>query len=288
MMRLPKAVLCRGAPPPAGLGLALLVFASLGGAVQAAPESLRIGIFGREPPLSFIDPAGEPRGFDIDVAHALCAQLRAQCELVPTDWVDLIPQVQSGALDAAVASLSVTAARRAKVGFTRPYHAAPARFVARAGRFAQADAETLKGQRVGVRRGTTFDDYLTSTYPDQVRLVRYGTTDDALVDLLLGRLDLVLGDQILLDQGFLRQEQGRGFAFAGEPPTDPDRLGEGVGVAVRPDGLELRARLDQAVADLVQHGVLARLAHRWLGNALPASAVGAPPAAARPGPTPRP
>ena len=265
--------------------------------MQAAPESLRIGIFGREPPLSFIDSAGEPHGFDIDVARALCAQLRAQCELVPTEWDDLIPQVQTGALDAAVASLSITAARRAKVRFTRPYHAAPARFLARAGRFTQADAEALKGQRVGVRRGTTFDDYLTSTYQDQFRLVRYGTTDEALVDLVLGRLDLMLGDQILLDQGFLRQDQGRGFAFVGEPPTNPDWLGEGVGVAVRPDALDLRARLDAAVIDLMQNGVMARLAHRWLGDALPVPmvlpvpAVGplpaATPTAPRPGPTPR-
>ena len=108
-----------------------------------------------------------------------------------------------------------------------------------------------------------------------------------LLDLLLGRLDLVLGDQLLLDQGFLRKEQGRGFAFVGEPPSDPRLLGDGLGVAVRPDDPDLRAALDAAVAALTESGVLTTLARRWFGDLPPdskpfAALPGSRPAAPRP------
>jgi arginine/ornithine transport system substrate-binding protein len=267
--------------------LTLLLLALIGGAVPAAPATLRIGIFGQEPPLSFIDAGGVPRGFDVELARALCAQLRAHCDLVPTDWDDLIPRVQAGTLDAAVASLSITAARRDRVAFTRPYYQGPARYVARAGGLTRIDADTLAGKRIGVRRGTTFEDYLTATRPGEARIVRYSTTDDALVDLLLGRLDLVLGDQLLLDQGFLRKDQGRGFAFVGKSPSDPRLLGDGLGVAVRPDDPDLAAALDTAVASLTDSGVLATLARRWLGDQPPdPNPVGAP--QPRPSAAPRP
>ncbi len=240
-----------------------VLFTLLGCSAWAAPERLRVGVVGREAPQNFIEARGALRGFDHDVAQALCAHLRVQCELVPVDRDSLLPKVQDGALDAAVASLSITAAPQATIGFTRPYHRSPERFVARADRFGQINADTIKGKRIGVRRGTAGDDYLVKTYPDQVRLVRYRTTDDALLDLLLGRLDLVLGGQLLLDQGFLRKEQGRGFAFVGQPPADPRLAGDGPGVAVRPDAPDLLARLDAAVAALDESGVFRHLARRW-------------------------
>jgi ABC-type amino acid transport substrate-binding protein len=240
-----------------------LLLTLLGCSAWAAPERLRIGVVGREAPQNFVEARGALRGFDRDVAQALCAHLRVQCELVPVDRDNLLAKVQDGSLDAAVASLSVTAAPPAQIGFTRPYHRSPGRFVARTDRFGQIDADAIKGKRIGVRRGTAADDYLVKTYPDQPRLVRYSTTDDALLDLLLGRLDLVFGGQLLLDQGFLRKEQGRGFAFVGQPPADPRLSGDGPGVAVRPDAPDLLARLDAAVAALDENGVFRHLAHRW-------------------------
>jgi arginine/ornithine transport system substrate-binding protein len=249
--------------------LVLLLLLLLVGVAPLAAETLRIGIYGQEPPLSFIDTQGEPRGFDVDVARALCARLHTQCELRPTPWQELIPRVQSGTLDAAVASQSITPARRARVAFTRPYYESPARLVARTGRFPDSAPATLSGRRIGVRRGTTLDDYLEQTYGDQVRLVRYPTMDDALIDLLLGRLDLVLGEQLLLDQRLLRQPLGRDYAFVGEPLSSLQTLGEGQGITVHPAAADLRARLDAAVAALLQDGVIEQLGRRWFGDGWP-------------------
>jgi lysine-arginine-ornithine-binding protein len=248
----------------------LLLAALLVGLAPARADGLRIGVFGQDPPRSFVDDQGELAGFDIDVARALCARMRTDCELVPTEWEALIPALEARELDAAVASISITDARRERVAFTRPYYVSPARFVARRGALADGDIdpERLAGRRIGVRRGTTFDHYVTDNYAAGVEIVRYTTQPGALLDLALGRLDLVLGDQMVLTRTFIEKPQGSEFELIGRPLTDPRWFGYGNGVAVARNDRGLRTLLDRAVADIHVDGLFERIRRRWFGGEL--------------------
>ena len=42
---------------------------------------LRVGVEGAYPPFSSVGPDGQIKGFDIDIAKALCEQIKAQCAL---------------------------------------------------------------------------------------------------------------------------------------------------------------------------------------------------------------
>ena len=230
---------------------------------------LRVGVFGQDPPLSFIDERGELAGFDIDIARALCAQTRFQCELVPTDWAALLPALQERKLDAVVASVSITDERRRRVSFTRPYYHTPVRFVARAGSIGQVSPAALAGRRIGVWRATTMDRYLTDNYAGQAEIIRYSTQSGALLDLVLGRLDLVLGEQLTLDENFLGTEHGAGFAFVGPVIDDPAWFGYGNAVAVASHNRGLRELFDRAIADIHVNGVFDRIQSRWFGDDAP-------------------
>jgi ABC-type amino acid transport substrate-binding protein len=246
------------------LVVTLLLCMAMGAGVLAGP--LRVGIYGDAPPKSFIDENGELAGFDVDFARALCRQIDRQCELVHSEWDELIQGLIANRLDVAVASISITDQRRRLIDFTRPYYDSPARFVARDdGRFTTLDPEVLQGVRLGVRQGTTFDDYVTDKLAGRGQLYRYITLSDAVADLVLGRLDLVIGDHLTLEQNFLKTDLGEGFRFVGPPIRDVRWFGEGMGVGLAKGEVALRKRLNRAIAELQRNGVFERIEERWYG-----------------------
>ncbi|NBC13623.1 MAG: transporter substrate-binding domain-containing protein [Gammaproteobacteria bacterium] len=227
---------------------------------------LRVGVFGQDPPFSFIDENGELVGFDIDIAQALCAEARFQCRLVPKDWAALLPALEARELDVVVASVAITDERRERVLFTRPYYRSPVRFVARAGELDAVTPAALVGKRIGVWRGTTMDDYLSTHYAGHAEIIRYSTQPGALVDLVLGRLDAVLGEALSLQQNFLNEEHGADFELVGAPVDDPDVFGHGNGIAVARHNQGLRELFDRAIANIHVNGVFERIKRRWLDD----------------------
>ena len=96
-------------------------------------KTVRFGVEGAYPPFSWTDASGEIKGFDIDLAHALCQQMTVKCELVAQDWDGMIPALLSRKYDAIIAAMSITDERRKKVDFTEKYAHIPNRFVAAKG-----------------------------------------------------------------------------------------------------------------------------------------------------------
>jgi arginine/ornithine transport system substrate-binding protein len=233
--------------------LALLISAT-SVRLALADEALRIGVQNERPPFSFTDADGELRGFDVEIARALCAMLQAACDLLPREFASLIPDLQEGRIDAAVASMSITEQRLQLVDFTDKYYQAANRFVARRATIADVSPGDLAGKIVGVKRGTTHDRYLTSTVPNASSIRRYSNSDEIYIDLALGRLDLALGDAISLTESFLETDLGREFDFVGAPLSDPGWFGHGEGIAVRKGDTQLLERLNQALRQILTDG----------------------------------
>lgn len=215
---------------------------------------VRIGVEGAYPPFSTVDKDGNLQGFDIDIARALCDAMKVRCELIKSDWDGIIPSLLARKFDAIIASVSITEERKQKVDFTNKYYQTPARFVRKKGSGIEIDKESLKGKTVGVQRATTHDSYLTDNYGDIVEIKRYGSQDEAYLDMSSGRVDLLLADSIAMLDGFLSMDSGKDFEFVGPGLTDKQWFGEGAGIALRQGDDELREMFNKAIEEIRANG----------------------------------
>lgn len=238
---------------------------ALAGATAEAKEwtKVRIGVEGAYPPFSSVSPQGELQGFDIDIAKALCEAMKVECTLVQQDWDGIIPGLLARKYDAIIASMSITEERKKAVDFTNKYYQTPARFVAKKGSNFEISKTGLAGKKVGVQRATIHDNFLTDNFGDTVEIVRYGTQDEANLDLVAGRLDLLLADSVALSEGLLKTPQGADYEFVGPPYSDPKWFGEGAGIAVRKDDTDLKEMFNKAIDTIRADGTYDRIAQKY-------------------------
>ncbi len=217
-------------------------------------KKIRNGVEGAYPPFSEVGPDGQLKGFDIDIANAICAELKAECTLVPQDWDGIIPALLARKYDAIIASMSITEERKKKVAFTEKYYNTPAKFVRKKGSGIEITKDGMKGKSVGVQRATTHDNFITAEFGDTVKIKRYATQDEAYLDAVAGRLDLLLADSVAMDDGFLKTDAGKDFEFVGPGYHDPKYFGEGAGIAIRKKDKELVELFNKAIQAILASG----------------------------------
>jgi arginine/ornithine transport system substrate-binding protein len=209
-------------------------------------ENIRIGVEGAYPPFSKTEADGTVTGFDIDIANALCAQMKAKCTLVKQDWDGIIPALMARKFDAIIATMDITEERKKKIAFSEKYQHIPARFVALKGTDYQATKAFMKGKKIGVQRATTMDLYISDNFPS-AKIKRYGSADEAYLDLKASRLDYVMADSAAIFGGLLAKDGGDKFEFVGPKLNDPKWFGEGAGIAIRKQNKDLAKQFNAAI-----------------------------------------
>ncbi len=245
--------------------LVIAAAVALGAASVDAKEwkKVRIGVEGAYPPFSYVDPDGKLAGFDIDIANALCKQMGAECTLVQQDWDGIIPALLARKYDAIIASMSITEERKKKVAFTGKYYHTPAKFAAKKGSGIEISRSGLKGKTVAVQRATTHDNFITGEFGDSVNIKRYATQDEAYLDAVSGRVDLLLADSVAMEDGFLKTDKGKDWEFVGPDYSDPKYFGDGAGIAVRKQDKDLVAQLNKAIKDIRANGTYDAIARKY-------------------------
>jgi arginine/ornithine transport system substrate-binding protein len=238
--------------------LMLVALASLvlvaGTAAAKEWKKVRIGVEGAYPPFSYMTPGGELAGFDIDIAKALGEAMGAEVTLIAQDWDGIIPALLAKKYDAIIASMSVTEERKKKVAFSNKYYNTPAKFIVKKGVMPDFSREAIKGKNIGVQRATIHDRYLTDNYGKDVKIKRYGTQDEAYLDLTAGRVDLLLADSVALSDGFLKKPDGANYQFIGPDLSDPKWFGDGAGIAIRKGDTDLVEKFNMAIDKIRANG----------------------------------
>lgn len=82
---------------------------------------LKVGMDLQYPPFETFDDQRDPSGISVDTAQALADYLGLELEVINMDFSTLIPALETGAIDIAIASMSITEEREKKVDFSEPY-----------------------------------------------------------------------------------------------------------------------------------------------------------------------
>ncbi len=256
------------------LGLALGAWAGpvgdavTGSARAAERRAVRIATEAADPPFSYRDQAGEPQGFEIDLVRAACALAELECSFVVREWDGMIRDLMRGEYEAIASSLAITPRRRARIAFTTPHIRMPSAYLGRReGPVEAIGPGALDGRSVGVVEGSPHEAYLAARRPE-AEIRRYAKVDEAVLDLMTERLDLVLAGRAPL-RTFLESREAACCRIVGEPPYDPEMFGEGLGIGIRKEDPELKARFDDALGRLAASGEYDRIRARTFPFPLP-------------------
>jgi polar amino acid transport system substrate-binding protein len=232
---------------------ATMAATALAGAAAQDMKKIRIGTEGAYPPFNYLDSAGELNGFDVDIARALCEEMKADCEFVVQDWDGIIPALNANKFDAIIASMSITEERLKSVDFTdKYYNTPPAIAVPKDSELSGVTAEDLSGITIGAQGSTTHSAWAEQVLTDaDVRL--YPTPDEYKLDLVNGRLDAAVDDVVVLSE-WLDSADGACCKIIGTITPIDEIHGVGAGIAVRKGDDELREALNAAIAAIRANG----------------------------------
>lgn len=227
---------------------------------------LRIGLDPTYPPFESGDvPPLE--GFDIDLAHAIAADLGLTAEFVYFGYDGLYDALQTEQVDVLISALVIQPERTRDFAYTDPYYNAGQILIAPE-EANLTTIESLNNHTLAVELGAQ-GHVLATTYQRQLpnlTVTPYDSPDEALTALLTQQADAVLIDSIS-GRLFLKNIPTDLFT----PTIDPDTLQitpiteEPFALVTRIEDRVLLEKLNQSLNRLKQNGALQTIDQRWLG-----------------------
>ena len=217
--------------------------------------NLRVAIDPTYEPFTYKTPDGQPTGFDVDIANALCDEIKRKCVFVEQTWDSMIPGLMARKYDVIISSMGITEERLAQIDFTDRYYSTYSQVILKKGITFDGPG-SIKGKRIGVGKSTIQEKYaLAVLRPTGVVVVPYAAQDQVYLDLKAGRLDGAVADFVEITGGFLSKPEGQSFTPVGPQLDDPKIFGIGAGIGLRKGEPELKEALNAAIKTLRANGV---------------------------------
>ncbi|WP_404944655.1 ABC transporter substrate-binding protein [Psychrobacter sp. GP33] len=224
---------------------------------SATGEVLRIGTEGAYAPFNYTNADGSLGGFDVEIANALCADMKVTCEITAQDWDGIIPGLKAGKYDAIIAAMSVTPERSQQVAFTDPYFSNTLVFLAKAdSKFDPAQDSHINANSIAAQRATISSQWFEKAYP-KADMKLYDTLSNAFLDLGSERVDAMVSDKLPAIQ-WLNSPAGDGFILKGAEIDINDNFA----IAVRP-GDALQAKINDSLANIKANGTYDKINQKY-------------------------
>ncbi|MGV8935754.1 MAG: ABC transporter substrate-binding protein [Allorhizobium sp.] len=171
------------------------LLAVAGFSTQANAADLTVGANIGNVPWEFQDASGKTVGFEVDLVTEIGKRLGKSIEFVNIPFSGLFSAVQSGRINMAVSSITITEKRLESVSFAQPYYDSDQSLTVMASSGITGLAG-MEGKTVGVDTGSTGDMWAT-TNKDKYKLgdiSKYEGLSPAMLDLVAGRIDGYVSD----------------------------------------------------------------------------------------------
>ncbi|MCF6367669.1 ABC transporter substrate-binding protein [Rhizobium halophilum] len=238
----------------------LASIAAFASVAHAQVSEIRIATEGAYPPFNFIDADGSMKGFDVDIANALCEEMKAKCTIVAQDWDGIIPGLMANKYDAIIASMSITKERKQQIDFTNKYYTTPLAVIApKDGDVDGVSVENLEGKVVGAQASTTQANYATDVYEKAgIEVKLYPTQEEAAADLQNGRIDALISDKFVVADWLNNDGKDCCKMIGDVPGTETE-----AGIGIRKGEEALKERFNKAIDAIVADGTYGKIVAKY-------------------------
>ena len=249
--------------------------------------TILIGYRDSAPPFSFLNPAGQPIGFSLDLCHGIAEdvartlsrdllepgsptwQTGVRIVYVPVAADERLPKVIAGAIDLECGSTTANAERVRSVAFSPVFFLAGTKLLVplAAGRPTVSSYRALAGRVVVVGAGTTnaaVMHRLAGSVSPEIMVTEVPGLDAAYAMLAAGKVAAFASDDILLSGFIATRPDGRHFGIVGDYLSY-----EPYAIALRRDDPAFADLVRDSFARMASEGTLNRLYARWLIDRLP-------------------
>ncbi len=231
--------------------------------IVAAAEPSRVLRWAGDPeggaPFVEADPSHPDKvtGFDVEIAALLAAGVGRSPEFLNVLFTSIDQSIARGDADIGLSGIEDTPTRRATESVTLPYYEFREVLSVRDADAARLQSlADLKGKRVGTLAGTiAYDILLRAEREHGLKVVSYEDDVHPYSDLVIGRVDAVLLDNVLAER---RHRAMKGFTI--QPQTVA--VGHYVGV-LSASNAPLRDSLNQVLLGAMRDGRLERILRTW-------------------------
>lgn len=236
-------------------GLAILIGTSL--PVAASAAELKVGANIGNVPWEFQDASGKNVGFEIDLVNEIGKRLGMTVSIVNIPFSGLFAAVQSGQIDAATSSITITKKRLESVGFAQPYYDSDQSLTVKTDSGLKG-LKDLAGKTIGVDTASTGDIWATEHQAEYkiATIQRYEGLSPAMLDLAAGRIDGYISDIPAL-QYYVKDKPV--YKVVERIPT-----GEQYSIMFAKNA-ELADKVDAIITQLKKEGYIAGLHEKWFG-----------------------
>ena len=236
---------------------------SSSGSSSGAGDKIIVGLDDNFPPMGFKDENNEIVGFDIDLAKEATKRLGREVEFKAIDWSSKEAELKSGRVNVLWNGLDITEKRKENMLFSDPYMDNRQIIFVKKGVTGITDEKSLAGKTVGTQSASTAEEYMDGSefFKSKVKEVKkYSDFVSAFMDLENGRIDAVVGDEIV------------GRYYMSKHPDTIDAVDVAVGpvsqfgIAFAKDNQKLRDDVQKVLDEMVKDGTVAKISEKWFGK----------------------
>lgn len=232
------------------------IFCLSGCSEQDNKNTLHFSTSAEYPPFEFIEH-GEMKGFDIDLAKLVAKELGKEAVFDNMQFSSVLPAVNSGQDNAAIATITITEERKKNFDFSEPYYFEGMAAVFDASHPVVKPSQ-ITGKRIAVQLGSVMEIWLHQHYPN-AEITVLDNNNQAIEALIAGHVDVVLMDGA---QGGVYSKKHPGLSY-----SVIAKANEGYGFVLK-KGSPLTDEINLALEKLKAKGEIQKLESIWLKESI--------------------
>ena len=247
----------------AALMLVALAVTGCGGeekkAAEAPEKVLRVATEPTFAPFEFQEEGSDKlSGFDMDLIRAIGAKMGYKVEIANMGFDALIPALNTGNIDVAIAGMSITDERKQAVGMSDPYYTSGLIVMVQKDNNDIKSIEDLKDKRIAAQIGTTGAAKAHSV--EGAVVTEFNTNTESAMELTNGGVDAVINDSPVI--GYYLAQGGSEVAKTVGDVMEAEQYG----IAVKKDNTKLLEDINKALAELKKDGEYDKIYKTWFGE----------------------